>query len=124
MTLSKQDTAVFVLVALLLFTSSVFITNAWAGDSKRIEMTAKEFSFEPDHLTVEHGQTVVIVFHNKGVLSHNLSIDGLGVKTKTIYPDETDKVVFYSGKIQANNPFRCAVPGHTEAGMRGILIVR
>ncbi len=123
MTLSKQDTAVFVLVALLLFTSSVFITNAWAGDSKRIEMTAKEFSFEPDHLTVEHGQTVVIVFHNKGVLSHNLSIDGLGVKTKTIYPDETDKVVFTPEK-SGKYPFRCAVPGHTEAGMRGILIVR
>ena len=123
MVLNKQDIAVFILATLLLLLSMVSIPNTWASDSKRIEMTAKEFRFEPDRLTVDHGQNVVIVFHNQGVLSHNLSVDGLGAKTKTIYPGETDKLVFTPEKA-GKYSFHCTVPGHTEAGMRGTLIVR
>ncbi len=123
MILNKRGTTIFILATLLWFPSLAFIKNTWAGTSRRIELTAKEFRFESDHLTVEHGQTVTIVFHNKGVLPHNLSIDVLGVKTKTIYPDETDKLVFTLQKA-GKYPFRCTVPGHAEAGMRGTLVVR
>lgn len=120
---NKPYSAIFIPAMLFLFINFVFISFSWADDSKRIEMTAKEFFYKSDHLTVKRGEMVVIMFHNEGVLSHNLSIDGLDEKTETIYPGETDKLVF-TPKKSGEYSFRCTVPGHAEAGMRGTLIVR
>lgn len=119
--MSKRKAAGIVLMAALLLICGSIV--AGAAETKVVNVTGWEFRFEPDQLTVQQGQTVVIVFHNQGVLPHNLSFDQLGLKTRTIYPGETDRLIFTAAKA-GKYLFRCTVAGHTEAGMHGRIVVR
>jgi len=112
-----------------LFISIVLISislHVLAGESirnaKEITITATEFNFEPAVITVQKGQDVNLVFKNKGVMTHNLTIDKLGLKTETIQPDETSQLNFTAEK-KGIYPFQCNVPGHKQAGMRGKIII-
>ena len=113
------------LVVAVLFLTGILYAEpaAVAADVREIAITGSEFRLQPGSVTVDHGQPVVIVFRNQGVLSHNLVIDKLSLKTKTIYPGETARLSLppLESGVYA---FRCDVPGHTEAGMRGTLVVR
>lgn len=87
-----------------------------------ITVTAKEFKFEPNEITVKKGQKVTLVFKNTGVITHNLAIDVLKLKTETIHAGETTELHFTADK-QGEYIFKCAVPGHMQAGMTGKIIV-
>jgi|GEM_PF-1452540 len=114
-----------VLTALFMFAciNGVWLSAARAAENGQIDIRGSEFRMQPDSVTVQAGQPVVIVFHNDGVLSHNLVIDALGLKTKTIHTGATTRLSFTPQK-SGRYVFRCSVPGHTEAGMRGVLVVR
>lgn len=123
MTADRYRQIGLVLVMLFLLGSAYGVSAAWAADIRQIDITGSEFRMHPDSVSVRMGQPVVIVFHNQGVLSHNLVIDALGLKTRTIYPGETARLSFTPQK-GGRYTFRCNVPGHTEAGMHGTLVVR
>ncbi|MDO8436206.1 MAG: cupredoxin domain-containing protein [bacterium] len=95
-----------------------------AGDSvvEEITVVGNDFSFSPSQITVKSGKRVKIIFENKGNVSHNLVIEGLGVTTKTIGSGQKD-VVEFTASIQGKFDIICSVPGHKEAGMEGSLIV-
>jgi len=108
--------------SLLALTLMLAATTLRAGDIREIEVTAREFRLEPAVIEVHRGETVVLQFRNQGVLAHNLSIDALGLKTATIYQGEQDSLRL-TPQTTGEIPFRCAIPGHAEAGMKGVIRV-
>lgn len=47
--------------------------------AKRIDITAKRFSFTPNAITLKRGVPVVLVFHSEDV-THGIEISNLGIK--------------------------------------------
>jgi len=93
------------------------------GDDRPVTIVAREFAFDPARVTVEAGQPVTVILDNEGVLSHNLAIEKIGVRTRTIQTDSSDRVTF-TPESPGEYRFYCAVAGHREQGMVGTLIVR
>lgn len=91
------------------------------GDTRTVEVVAKEFTFEPSRIEVAPGSRVEIKLINEGSLSHNLHIAGDGMKTETIQTGDTDTLTVTApenGKLA----FFCNVPGHKQAGMTGEIV--
>lgn len=91
--------------------------------AKTVEVTAKEFAFVPESISVHQGESVTIVLENEGALSHNLHIPELDVEVETIQTDGMTRHSFTPDKT-GTFTFFCAVPGHKQAGMRGTLKVK
>jgi len=93
------------------------------NDAVVLQLHGSEFKFIPSVLKVAKGQKVTIIFTNDGVLAHNFAIDSLvGLRTKTIQSHGTAKLTFTPEKT-GSFKFRCLVPGHMQAGMKGELVV-
>jgi len=90
------------------------------SEVKEIAVTGAEFSFEPSQISVKAGDKVKIIFKNQGSTPHNLVIEDLGVRTKTIGKGQTDAIEF-TASAPGNYSFDCSLPGHKEAGMKGVL---
>jgi len=92
-----------------------------AAAEKTVTVTGKEFKFEPDQITLEAGETLVIEFENQGNLSHNLTLKNLDTGTETVQSGSTQRI-----EVQpepGTYSFICTVPGHEAAGMTGELVV-
>ena len=96
-------------------------TESASGTLKEITVVGTEFSFNPSSISVQAGEKVRIIFNNLGGTVHNLTIEGLGIGTKTIDPGKTDAIEFTS-PAAGNYNFFCSIPGHKAAGMAGTLI--
>jgi uncharacterized cupredoxin-like copper-binding protein len=83
-----------------------------------VSVTAKEFSFKLSKSSVPHGKVTFKVV-NRGKLAHDFWI--AGHKTKLISPGKsaTLTVTLKVGK----QAYKCTVPGHAAAGMKGKLKV-
>lgn len=90
---------------------------------KEIQVVASEFSFSPSSITVTKGETVSLTFRNTGKFAHNLTIQGLGVATKTIAGGESDSVEFTAAQA-GTFAYYCSVDGHRGMGMEGSLEVK
>ncbi len=88
---------------------------------QRVEVTMREFKFEPARFEVPAGR-VVLVIRNEGLIPHDLSIPGLGKKTEYIAPKQ--EATLELDLRPGSYPFECTVSGHKEAGMVGTLVVR
>lgn len=103
-----------------------------------IALDANEFSYSPNSLTINKGEKVTIHFNNVGEVEHDLEIETDNVEifsssnqhnhgSKNIVhihltPKTEGKVVFTV--LEAGTfVFRCTIPGHDEAGMRGTIKV-
>lgn len=77
------------------------------------------FEFVLSKKAVPRG-TVVFTLVNRGQIAHDFSIDGK--KSKLYQPGRkgTFTVVFQKA---GRYPYKCTVPGHAQAGMKGVLIV-
>ncbi len=83
-----------------------------------VKVTMKEFKFTLSKTSVKHG-TVTFTLVNKGKLPHDFAI--AGKKSKLIKPGKTGTLTatLKAGKIA----YKCTVPGHAAAGMKGKLTV-
>jgi uncharacterized cupredoxin-like copper-binding protein len=85
------------------------------------DVTATEFAFSPNELTVAVGEPLNLNVINAGGLPHDLVIPDLGVRLdvgpggQATTGIEVDKAGSYQ--------FLCSDPGHAEAGMTGLLTV-
>jgi uncharacterized cupredoxin-like copper-binding protein len=88
-----------------------------AGTS--IKVTATEFKFALSPASVKAG-SVTFTLVNKGKLGHDFWI--AGKKTPLVAPGKSAKltVTLKAGKYQ----YKCTVPGHAAAGMKGTLTVK
>jgi uncharacterized cupredoxin-like copper-binding protein len=111
-------------VLLLSLAAAVCLTFASVGLSQThrtqatITVTAKEFKFVVSPKTVKHG-VVTFKVKNAGKLPHDFWISGK--KTKLVAPGKTVMLKVTLGK--GSKAYKCTVPGHAAAGMRGTLKV-
>jgi plastocyanin len=95
--------------------------SAPAAGAPNIRIAAREFSFNPGDVRLRSGKTVNIVFENRGMMFHTLTVGGLGFDLRANGGDSI------SGSLRPQRPgtypFLCSVPGHAEAGMRGTIRV-
>jgi len=84
-------------------TQTVSSSPASGGTSKRMTITAKDFSFSADDVNVSKGDTVAITFNNDGSATHTLT--------------------FYSDDAYAN-PIAGADTGSVSAGSTTTLTVK
>lgn len=89
---------------------------------KEIQVEGNEFKFTPDTLTAKAGEKIRIKFKNAGKFPHDLVIDELNVKTKTIQPGEEDIAEFTAEKSGSFSMY-CSVGNHRENGMEGKVTV-
>jgi len=97
-----------------------------------VEVTAFEWGFEPETITIPLAESVRFAFSNDGEALHNLEIDDLdadGIESDgsglfvEASPGEGSTLVFTpneSGEFE----FYCTISGHRGRGMVGTLIVR
>lgn len=84
-------------------------------------VTLKEFAITPATLTVGAGATLRV--ENAGAITHNLVIDGKGKATPMLDKGASADLVL-AGLAPGTHAFRCDVPGHEAAGMKGSLTVQ
>jgi uncharacterized cupredoxin-like copper-binding protein len=63
---------------------------------------------------------VIFKLLNKGQIAHDFAIHGK--KSKLIQPGKTGSLTVVFRKA-GRYPYKCTVPGHAEAGMKGVLKV-
>jgi uncharacterized cupredoxin-like copper-binding protein len=90
--------------------SAVAVTN--------VTVTMKEFKFTLSKAKAPHGK-VTFKLVNKGKIDHDFSISGK--KSKIIKPGKSGMltVTLKAGKLA----YKCTLPGHAAAGMKGKLTV-
>jgi uncharacterized cupredoxin-like copper-binding protein len=120
------------------------------GDPRKahrvIEITMGEgpgtMAYSPDRIEVRKGEQVRFVLRNAGELAHELVIDSVennarhkiamekapGMQhedpnARRIEPKQADEILWRFSKA-GNFEIACLIPGHYEAGMKGIVIVR
>jgi cytochrome c oxidase subunit 2 len=89
-----------------------------------INVTAKQFEFNPRVITVEHGQEVTLHLMSLDV-AHGFALPEFGIEEELL-PKEPVTVTFIADR-KGNFPFVCNVicgSGHDHASMVGNLIVR
>jgi len=92
-----------------------------------IHIKAGEFKFEPTSLQMRVGEPTRIELENDGATEHALSVAAPDGKGAWIHlhaaANASDAATF---RIDKTGKYRvlCTIPGHTEAGMLGELVVR
>ena len=93
------------------------------GPVTEINVSAKEYAYTPATITVKSGENVKINFTNSGTVTHNLTIQGLNLATKSIGPGETDSISFVA-PAAGSYTFYCSIDGHKDLGLTGTLVVQ
>jgi len=86
-----------------------------------ISVRGKEFSFRLSKTSIPTPETVTFSFHNVGTMAHDFAIGGK--KTRLIGPGKTARVTVTFHR-KGRFPYLCTVPGHAQAGMKGVFTVR
>jgi uncharacterized cupredoxin-like copper-binding protein len=107
-------------LALVQFASARTEPQAHAS-ATTISVSGKEFSFKLSKKSIAKPGKVTFNFKNVGHVKHDFSITGK--KTPMISPGKTAKLAV-TFKKKGKYPYRCTVPGHAAAGMRGTFTVR
>jgi len=89
---------------------------------KTFNITAGNFYFVPNKITVNKGDKVTLVVTNAGGF-HDIVIDELSVKSPVIKTANAAMVTFTASK-SGSFVFYCDVPGHRQKGMWGTLMVQ
>jgi uncharacterized cupredoxin-like copper-binding protein len=115
---ARLTTAVAVVAAALALASAALAAPAHRTGTT-IKVTAVEFKFTLSPATAKAG-SVTFSIANKGKLAHDFAI--AGKKSALIQPGKTGTltVTLKAGKY----PYKCTVPGHAAAGMKGTLVVK
>jgi uncharacterized cupredoxin-like copper-binding protein len=84
-----------------------------------IQVKGGEFFFKLSASSAPHG-TTTFRFKNVGHVAHDFKI--AGKQTPNIQPGKTTTLVVKLTE-PGKYPFSCTVPGHAQAGMRGVFTV-
>ena len=101
--------------------TTVTAPSAVGGAGSKIEVTGKEFSYDPATLTLIAGQPSLIVLKDTGTIEHDITVGDAGFKLTVAGAKSGEKelTVAKPGTYE----FHCSVPGHKDAGMKGELKV-
>lgn len=102
-------------------TSDVSTESASTQETKEFNLENQALSFTVKEMRVKKGDKVKVTFKvNQG--THDWTLDEFGAQTKTVAAGESDTVEFVADKV-GSFEYYCSVPGHRQAGMKGMLIV-
>ena len=96
-------------------------STAHAAATTKISVSGKEFSLHLSGTSIPKPGTVTFTFHNVGTMDHDFDIGGK--KTKLIGPHKTANLTVTFHK-KGKFTYMCTVPGHAQAGMKGVFTVR
>jgi uncharacterized cupredoxin-like copper-binding protein len=123
--LTIRSVSAFAAVAVAAF---VLIPLAGARDDRQttatvttVQVKGGEFFFRLSTKSAAKPGTVTFLFKNVGHVLHDFKINGK--HTPLIQPGKTAKLVV-TFKKKGKFPYLCTVPGHAEAGMKGVFTVR
>jgi len=83
-----------------------------------LTITSGNFFYSPKSLTLKKGEPVKITFNNSGV--HTFTVDELGINESI---KGKNSVIEFTPAKSGTFEYYCAVPGHSENGMLGSLII-
>ena len=92
-----------------------------AAAAATIQVKGGEFFFRLSAKTLAKPGKATFVFKNVGHVQHDFRIDGK--QTPLTSPGKTTRLVV-TFKRKGKYPYKCTVPGHAEAGMKGLFTVR
>jgi uncharacterized cupredoxin-like copper-binding protein len=95
--------------------------TAHAAATTTVSVTAKEFSFHLSKTSISQPGTVTFSFRNVGTMAHDFKIGGK--TTPMVSPHKTAKLTVTFHK-KGRFAYLCTVPGHAQAGMKGVFTVR
>lgn len=99
----------------------VLRNNAGGGAGATLALNLSELKIEPSVLKADAAAPISIEVHNRGTITHNLSVIGHG-STEMLAPGQ--EATLKLGSLPAGvYELACEVPGHKEGGMKGQLIV-
>jgi uncharacterized cupredoxin-like copper-binding protein len=85
----------------------------------RVNVAASEFKFVLNKKTARRG-VVVFKVTNVGKISHDFEISGRKTKMLSHGQSATLRVTFLR---KGHYPYKCTVPGHAIAGMKGVFTI-
>ena len=81
----------------VVFLAAIFFVGSLAAgrseSARRIEITAKKFTYEPDAITLKKGQPVVLVLRSVDV-THGLKVEQLNITTRDIKKSKETDIQF------------------------------
>jgi outer membrane protein assembly factor BamB/uncharacterized cupredoxin-like copper-binding protein len=86
-----------------------------------VQVKGGEFFFRLSSKSLAKSGKVTFVFKNGGQIAHDFKINDK--VTPLLQPGQTANLVVTFNK-KGNYPYLCTVPGHAEAGMKGVFTVR
>lgn len=92
-------------------------------ETREIRVGGDEYSFSPANITLEAGERIRLTFVNAGSLPHNLTVEGLGIATRTIGAGQSDSIEFTVEEGGTYTTF-CSVGNHRAQGMEGTLEIQ
>jgi uncharacterized cupredoxin-like copper-binding protein len=92
-----------------------------AAEATTVQVQGGEFFFKLSTRSTGRPGKVTFVFKNVGHVLHDFRIDGK--QTPLVQPGKTAKLVVSFTK-KGKFAYLCTVPGHAQAGMKGIFTVR
>src|SRR5262249_2302830 len=85
-----------------------------------VKVTAKDLSFTLSTKSAKRG-VVVFKVTNAGALQHDFSIKGRTTKMLSHGQSATLRITFLK---KGSYPYKCTVPGHAAAGMKGVFVIK
>jgi uncharacterized cupredoxin-like copper-binding protein len=85
----------------------------------KVNVAASEFKFVLSKKTAKRG-LVTFKVTNVGAIKHDFQINGRKTKMLTHGQSDTLRVTFLR---KGAYPYKCTVPGHAAAGMRGVFTI-
>jgi uncharacterized cupredoxin-like copper-binding protein len=105
-------------------TTAAIATTSMASQGEppvELQLTVREFNFEPANLRLAAGRHATLHFANAGRIQHILVIPEAGVRLP-VAPGQSD-----SADVAFDRPgtygFSCEIPDHRDVGMLGKVIV-
>jgi uncharacterized cupredoxin-like copper-binding protein len=102
------------------------ITPFPAADASGVETAATlslhEWAVQPAELRIASGDSLRLTVRNSGTMAHALTIPALGTEIAWIRPGES-RTVTIPPVAPGSYEYYCNLPGHKEAGQRGVLVV-
>lgn len=133
---TKRSFALWTFLVVLI--GSMVLTGC-AAKPVTINVDMAEYKFTPDEFTVPAGAEITINLSNSGKQHHQFQILVLGAKvdeevdqdgnstkywSANVVPNGNEALSFTAPSEPGNYTIKCALPGHTKAGMVATLHVK
>ena len=98
-------------------------TAAGSEPLQTIELTASEFEFDPDEITLDEAGTYRFVLTNDGDAEHALEIEGNGLEEETDVIEGGETAELEVSLDEGEYELYCPVGNHKDMGMVGRIVV-